>query len=326
MSETFDVIVIGGGTTGLYTAFYCGMRDMKTKVIEYQPHLGGKVSFFYPEKKLYDVGGFPGVTGEDLVGNVEEQALSVQPAIVTGEKIESIEKLEDETFALTSTNGEKHYSKSIIVASGLGSFDMQPLQVKGSDAYEGKHIHYTIQQLNQYAGKKTAVVSDSRVGIDWALALEKVASEVHIINHGSDFKSVYEQDVEKLEQSSVYIHRNSKVTELTGSSTELKGLILNDGQEIEVDDILVYEGLKIDKSLYDQWGLSTDKGRIPVESDMSTNIKGIYAAGDAVVYPHKTMLIGSGFSEAMTAVNGAKKHIDPKAKSQVYSTVIYKHS
>ncbi|MCP3029370.1 NAD(P)/FAD-dependent oxidoreductase [Halobacillus sp. A5] len=325
MKEQFDVTIIGGGTTGLYTAFYCGMRDMKTKVLEYQPEAGGKVSFFYPEKRIYDVGGFPGIRGEELVADVEKQAKSIQPSVVTGVKVTSIDKLEDGSFVLTTGTGDKHYSKTIIVASGLGTFDMERVMLPGSEKYMTS-IHYTIQRIQQYKGKKAAVISDSRVGVDWAMALENVASEVHLINHDADFKAVYEHDIDKLEASSVQVHREKTAVELDGDGEALTRLKLNSNEWLEVDDLLVYQGLKIEKSLYEEWGLPTEKGRIPVGHDMSTNIEGIFAAGDAVFYPHKTMLIASGFSEAMTAVNSAKKTIDPKAKSQVYSTVIYKHS
>ncbi|RWZ52210.1 NAD(P)/FAD-dependent oxidoreductase [Halobacillus fulvus] len=325
MSELYDVTIIGGGTTGLYTAFYSGMRELKTKVIEYQPNLGGKVSFFYPEKKIFDVGGFLGVTGEDLVKKVEEQALFVQPTIVTGEKIEAIEKQEDETFQLISTGGEMHYSKSVIVASGMGTFDMQPLGVEGSEKYDNNQIHYTIQNIQQYAGKKMTVVSSSRVGIDWSLALERVASSVRLINHTDQFKAVYEHDMENLENSSVGVYRNTKIEKLNGDDRKLESIKLNNNEELDTDHILVYEGLHIEKSLYDQWGLETDKGRIPVGTDMCSNREGVFVAGDAAIYPSKTMLIASGFNEAMAAVNSAAKYLDPKAKSQVYSTVIYKY-
>ncbi|REJ07418.1 NAD(P)/FAD-dependent oxidoreductase [Halobacillus trueperi] len=324
MEELYDVTVIGGGTTGLYAAFYSGMRDLKTKVIEYQPQVGGKVSFFYPEKKIYDVGGFPGITGEDLVTNVKEQAEMIDPAFVTGVKVTSFDKKEDGTLVLETDDGQMHHTKTVIVASGLGTFEMQPLEVKGSEHYDGKQIHYTIQNLEQYHGQKVAVVSQNRVGIDWSLALEGVADEVHLLNRGDEFKAVYEQDVEKVEASSVHIHKNKKIEELRGDET-LKEAVLQDGSVLEVDHILVYEGLQIDKSLYDEWGLDTDKGRIPVSTDMCASMEGVFVAGDAAVYPAKTMLIASGFNEAMAAVNSAAKHLDPKAKSQVYSTVIYKH-
>lgn len=324
MEEWYDVTIIGGGTTGLYSAFYSGMRELKTKVIEYQPSLGGKVSFFYPEKKIFDVGGIPGITGEDLVDNVTEQAESVEPTFVTGVKIKTIDKREDGMFVLVTDDGEKHYSKTVLIASGLGTFDMQPLQVNGADAYDGKQIHYTIQNLEQYRGQNVAVVSQNRVGIDWSLALEKVADHVHIVNRGDEFKAVYDQDIEKLEAASVQIHKNQTIEELRGED-RMTGALLHNGTVLDVDHILVYEGLQIDKSLYDVWGLETDKGRIPVGPDMCASIAGVFVAGDAAVYPSKTMLIASGFNEAMAAVNSAAKYLDPKAKSQVYSTVIYKH-
>ena len=324
MSELYDVTIIGGGTTGLYTAFYSGMRDLKTKVVEYQPQLGGKVSFFYPEKKIYDVGGFLGVTGEDLVTNVEEQAEFVQPTILTSEKIISIDKKDDGTFVLTNADGDEHQTRTIIVASGMGTFDMEPMDVDNNEQYEQDYIHYTIQRKQQYENKRVAVVSQSRVGIDWALALEGIASSVDLINAGDVFKATYEHDLEQLEASSVKVHYNRTVKSLDGDDA-LQQLSLDNEEVLDVDHILVYEGLNIEKSMYDQWGLETDKGRIPVGTDMCTNIEGIFVAGDAAIYPSKTMLIASGFNEAMAAVNSAAKYLNPKASAQVYSTVIYKY-
>ncbi|TGB01987.1 NAD(P)/FAD-dependent oxidoreductase [Halobacillus salinus] len=323
MSELYDVTIIGGGTTGLYTAFYSGMRELKTKVIEYQQHTGGKVSFFYPEKRIYDVGGFLGVTGDELVQNVEDQARFVDPEIVTGEKIVSIDKQEDGTFVLTNDAGQKHHSKTVIVASGMGTFEMEPLNVGDRASYDD-YIHYTIQRKEQYNRKKVAIVSDSRVGIDWALALEGIAEAVELINRGADFKGTSEQDLESLRAADVRVHLSSKVETLEGEG-KLQQLKLENGEVMEADDVLVYEGLHIDKSMYAEWGLDTEKGRIPVEPDMRANIDGIFVAGDAAVYNGKTMLIASGFNEAMAAVNSAAKYLNPKAAPQVYSTVIYKN-
>ncbi|CDQ21455.1 thioredoxin reductase (NADPH) [Halobacillus karajensis] len=324
MDEIYDVTVIGGGTTGLYSAFYSGMRDLKTKVIEYQPQFGGKVSFFYPEKKIYDVGGLPGIRGEDLASNVTEQAASVDTTFVTGVKITSMAKRQDDIFILKTENGEEHFSKTVLIASGLGTFKMQPLSVKGSAQYDGRQIHYTIQHLEQYRGQKVGVISQNRVGIDWALALEAVAEEVHLLNRGDEFKAVYKYDLEKLEASTVNVYKNLTIEELRGADV-MKEAVLSNGAVLDIDHLLIYEGLQIDKSMYEEWGLETDKGRIPVGTDMCTSISGVFVAGDAAVYPSKTMLIASGFNEAMTAVNSAAKYLDPKAKSQVYSTVIYKH-
>ncbi|MFY7752761.1 MAG: NAD(P)-binding protein, partial [Exiguobacterium acetylicum] len=54
MHQPYDVTIIGGGPVGLFTAFYSGMRQMKTKVIESLPQLGGQLATLYPEKYIYD--------------------------------------------------------------------------------------------------------------------------------------------------------------------------------------------------------------------------------------------------------------------------------
>ena len=64
--DIYDVTIIGGGPAGLFSAFYSGLRGMKTKIIEFQPYLGGKVHV-YPEKMIWDIGGLTPVTGERLI-------------------------------------------------------------------------------------------------------------------------------------------------------------------------------------------------------------------------------------------------------------------
>ena len=64
--ELFDVTIVGGGPAGLFAAFYSGLREMKTKIIEFQPFLGGKVHV-YPEKMIWDVGGLTPVPGSQLI-------------------------------------------------------------------------------------------------------------------------------------------------------------------------------------------------------------------------------------------------------------------
>jgi alkyl hydroperoxide reductase subunit AhpF len=57
--EVFDITIVGAGPTGLFAAFYAGLRDMKTKVIEALPEPGGQLAVLYPEKMIYDVPGHP---------------------------------------------------------------------------------------------------------------------------------------------------------------------------------------------------------------------------------------------------------------------------
>ena len=83
--ELYDVIVIGAGPAGLYSTFYSGLREMKTKLIECQPNLGGKLHV-YPEKNIWDVGGQTPILGEKLIDQLVEQALTFNPTVVLHEK------------------------------------------------------------------------------------------------------------------------------------------------------------------------------------------------------------------------------------------------
>ena len=68
--KVYDITIIGGGPTGLFTAFYGGMRQASVKIIESLPQLGGQLSALYPEKYIYDVAGFPKVRAQELVDNL----------------------------------------------------------------------------------------------------------------------------------------------------------------------------------------------------------------------------------------------------------------
>ena len=79
--EVYDVTIIGGGPVGLFGAFYAGMRQMKTKIIDSLPELGGQLSALYPEKYVYDMPGFPKVLARDLAANMAEQGTRFSPAV-----------------------------------------------------------------------------------------------------------------------------------------------------------------------------------------------------------------------------------------------------
>src|SRR5437588_3794668 len=85
--ELFDVTIIGAGPTGLFGAFYAGMREMKTKIIDALPEVGGQITALYPEKYIYDAPGHPKIIGKDLVKLLFEQAVQWQPAVCLDERV-----------------------------------------------------------------------------------------------------------------------------------------------------------------------------------------------------------------------------------------------
>ncbi|HEX7064644.1 MAG TPA: NAD(P)/FAD-dependent oxidoreductase [Bacillales bacterium] len=317
--NTYDITIIGGGPTGMFTAFYGGLRKMKVKIIEAMPQLGGQLSALYPEKDILDVGGFPKISGQGLVDNLIEQTEFFDPSIVLGETVENVEKLDEQHFKLT-TDKDVHFSKTVIITAGVGAFQPRPLKVPGAETYDGKNLHYFVKDLQQYAGQRVVVCGGGDSAVDWSLMLEPIANEVSLVHRRDKFRA-HEQSVENLMKSKVNVLTPFIPKELIGDDNAIRQVVLQDAKSesekaIDVDSVIVNYGFVSSLGPIKDWGLEIEKNSILVNTRMETNIKGIYGAGDIVTYDGKVKLIATGFGEGPTAVNNAKSYIDPKARVQ----------
>lgn len=317
--NVYDITIIGGGPAGLFTAFYSGMRQAKVKLIESMPQLGGQLAALYPEKYIYDVAGFPKVRAQELVNNLIEQNKKFESTIVLEQAVTKLEKDEDGIFALT-TDKETHYSKTVIITAGAGAFQPRRLEVEGAEQYEGKNLHYFINDLNMFAGQKVLVCGGGDSALDWSLMLEPIAEEVTIAHRRDKFRA-HESSVEQLMSSNVKVRTPFSIKELIGDGEKISQVVLEEvnGEEeitLDVDAVIVNYGFISSLGPIKEWGLEIEKNSIVVNSKMETNVPGIYAAGDISTYPGKVKLIAVGFGEAPTAVNNAKAFMDPKARVQ----------
>lgn len=326
--EVYDITIIGGGPTGLFTAFYGGMRQASVKIIESLPQLGGQLSALYPEKFIYDVAGFPKVRAQELIKNLEEQMEKFNPTIVLEEAVEQLEKQEDGIFKLT-TNNTIHYSKTIIITAGNGAFQPRRLELENARQYEKANLHYFINDLNQFAGQKVVICGGGDSAVDWALMLENIAEAVYIVHRRDKFRA-HEHSVENLQNSKVIIKTPHVPSEIIGDGEKISQIVLEHAENgtketIDLDALIVNFGFISSLGPIKDWGLEIEKNSIVVNSKMETNIPGIYAAGDICTYDGKVKLIACGFGEAPTAVNNAKSYMDPKARVQpMHSSAMFK--
>ncbi|MEC5424919.1 NAD(P)/FAD-dependent oxidoreductase [Virgibacillus sp. C22-A2] len=316
--EIFDVTIIGAGPAGLFTAFYGGMRQASVKIIESLPHTGGQLTALYPEKYIYDIAGFPKVSAQELINNLEEQASIFDPTIVLEQSIEEIERLEDGSFKLIS-NKETHYTKTIIITAGNGAFQPRRLGVGSCDQFEGINLHYHVKDMNKYKDQNVVLLGGGDSAVDWALMLEPIAKKVTLVHRRDKFRA-HEHSVEKLMASNVDVLTPYAPIDII-TSDKIDKVILEEIKgdktvELEVDSVLCNYGFVSTLGPIKNWGLEIEKNSIVVNSKMETNIPGIYAAGDICTYDGKVKLIATGFGEGPTAINNAKQYIDPKARIQ----------
>ncbi|MET3696946.1 thioredoxin reductase (NADPH) [Bacillus oleivorans] len=320
-AECFDVTIIGGGPAGLYSAFYSGLREMKTKIIDAQLQLGGKLHI-YPEKMIWDVGGQTPITGARLIEQLVEQGLTFQPEVVLNEKITSISRNEDGLFVLKGSSGQEHISKTVIVAVGSGILKPQKLQIEGQSLEKVSNLHYTVKSLQYFKNKVVIVSGGGNSAIDWANALEPVAKKVYVTHRRAGL-SGHESQVTQLLNSTAECFFNTSITRLLTSESEdlIDQVELTNhasGQVffLAIDDVLVNHGFEQDTSLLINSELDIkmiEDFYIAGNATSETSVEGLYAAGDILKFDGKLNLIAGAFQDAANAVNKAKQYIQPDA-------------
>jgi ferredoxin/flavodoxin---NADP+ reductase len=316
-----DIVIIGGGPTGLFAAYYAGLRHMSVKIIDSLEVLGGQLTTLYPEKYIYDVAGFVKVLAKDLSRNLVEQAMQYDPTICLGEQV--LELTVDHpdalkpTYKVITTQGV-HHGRSILIAAGLGSFQPKTLTLPDIEKYKDRGLHYFVKGLEPFIEKRVLIVGGGDSAVDWANMLEPIAREVTLIHRRDQFRA-HEDSVRKMKLSSVNILLFKELKSI-GGAAKVESAVVYDNrtkqdQILTVDHILVNVGFVSTLGPVEHWGLQLEGHSIKVDSMMHTNRPGIFAAGDVATYPGKLKLIATGFAEACTAVNFAKTYIDPSARA-----------
>lgn len=323
----YDITIIGGGPAGLFAAFYGGMRAATVKIIESLPQLGGQLSALYPEKYIYDIAGFPKIRARDLVDNLIEQSQMFNPTVCLEQSVQTLEKTADGVIKLT-TDKEIHYTRTVVIAAGNGAFQPRKLKIAGAEQYEGKNLHYYVNDITIFEDKHVVIFGGGDSAVDWALMLEKIAKKVTIVHRRDRFRA-HESSVEQMMNSSVEIITPFIPVELIGDGERIEHIVLqeNRGEKtttIDVDEVIVNYGFISSLGPIQNWGLEIERNSIVVNSRMETNIPGVYACGDICTYDGKVKLIATGFGEAPIAINHAKQYIDPKARLQPkHSTAMF---
>ncbi len=320
--EIRDITVIGAGPVGLSTAFWAGMREATSRIVDSLPQIGGQLTALYPEKFIFDVAGYPKVLAKDLVKSLRDQAAQFHEPVHLAQAVTGLEE-RDGHFVLHTAKGE-YPTKSIIIAAGIGAFSPRRLPQACAEPWYGRGIYDVVTDPQEYRGQRVVIVGGGDSAFDWATQLRGVATHVALVHRSDRFRAhgatvtQFEEDVKAGHASLFTFHELADV--LCKPAGErfthlvLKQVKTKTTTEIEADVVLPMLGFVSDIGPIADWGLTLEKDEIVVNQLMETGRPGIWAAGDVTTYPGKLKLIACGFGEAATAVNQAVHWMYPEKK------------
>jgi thioredoxin reductase (NADPH) len=329
-----DILIIGAGPTGLFTVFEAGLLKLKCHLIDALPQAGGQCSEIYPKKPIYDIPAYPEILAGDLTEKLLEQCKQFEPGFTLGERAETIEKQDDDSFIVTTNKGTKHQAPIVAIAGGLGSFEPRKPLIHNIVDFEDKGVEYIIKDPEIYRNKRVVIAGGGDSALDWSIFLSDVASEVTLIHRRNEFRG-HLDSVDKVQElkneGKIKLITPAEVNGIVGDH-KVNGVVVKEVDNVHIDKEYVLEtdhfiplfGLSPKLGPIANWGLEIEKNAIKVNNalDYQTNIPGIFAIGDVNTYPGKLKLILCGFHEATIMCQAAYKIINPGKKYVMkYTTV-----
>ena len=319
-----DVAIIGAGPIGLFAVFELGLLDIKAHLIDILPKAGGQCAELYPEKPIYDIPGFPVVSGQELVDNLMKQIHPFGPKFHLGEMVERMEVVgtaERPLFRIGTDNEKTIEAKSVFIAAGGGSFQPKKPPIPGLDAYENKSVFYSVRKMDHFKGRRVVIVGGGDSALDWALNLHPVAERVTLVHRRDAFRAAPHSvnAMRELVNAGDMEFVLGQVTAVKGEGGQLSALTIRreNGEHYDhpCDDMMPFFGLTMKLGPIAGWGINLHENLIPVDTaKFETSVPGVFAIGDINTYPGKLKLILSGFHEATLAAQRAHHYVYPDKK------------
>jgi ferredoxin/flavodoxin---NADP+ reductase len=280
-----DVCIVGAGPVGLYGAYYTGQRGLSVAVVDSLSEVGGQVTAMYPEKQIYDVAGFPAITGRDLVRGLVAQASQMEPTYLLGQEAQQLERLDDGRMLVRTTRTELT-CRALVVTGGIGTFTPRPLPA--GEEFLGRGLEYFVPSSQEYVGRDVVIVGGGDSALDWALMLEPLATSVTLVHRRDQFRG-HEGSVSKVRDSSVRLLLTAQVTALEGGSVLERAHVSVRGEDqprvLPCEKVVAALGFTANLGPMREWGLELrDNRHLVVDTAMRTNLPGVFAAGDITDY------------------------------------------
>lgn len=282
---SYDTIIIGSGPAGLTASIYASRYKLSNLVIGKMP--GGTITYAH---KVENFPGFVSISGAELGQKMIEQAKKLGGEII----FENVDKLEKdgENFKITIGTGKEFLAKTLIVASGT---ERRKLGIPGEKEYLSRGVSYCANCDAPFFKEKTVVlVGGANAACSGAVHLAEYADKVYLIYRKSELRAepVWIEEVNNNPKIEIIYETN--ITKILGAK-EIGGVgeirevvggveldkLYNGENVLKVDGVFVEIGGVPASDFLQSLGVLTDEaGYVKVDEEMTTNIAGVFAAGD----------------------------------------------
>lgn len=311
-----DIIIIGAGPIGLYSATLSSLHGLKGKIIESLSYVGGQLTTLYPEKQIIDLPGFNSISAKDFIDNLYEQYQSKDNKLelLLNEKVENIIKEKD--YYQIITNNGVYTTKTIVITTGMGAFTPRLIGLENEKDFDS--ILYSLQDVSKMKNKDVIVLGGGDSAIDISLLINSVSKKTSIIHRRNDFRG-QTSSVEQMEKDGVNILKNYSVSKLVkGKNISYITIVDNETKEektLPFDYLIVQYGQIPSK---DSFPVEKENNLIKVNSYYETSLPNIFACGNIVTYEGKVKNITSGLGEATTIITKIDQIINPNKNIPIH--------
>ncbi len=300
--QHFEAIIIGGGPAGLTAGIYLSRAKISTLILN-EGTVGGQMVL------THEIANYPGIesiSGYQLANTMKKQAILFGCDIKSNININNIELL-GKIKKITLSDGTVYTSNSIILAPGGRS---RTLGVKGEDTFKGKGISYCATcDGDFFTNKEIVVVGGGNSALEEAVSLTKYANKVTIVHQFDEFQA-FEHAVEEAKSNpKIHFIMKSAIVEFFGQENlegvDIKNLDTGKTEHFKTDGTFVFIGYTPNTEFLKNKIEMNQRGEIIVHSDLSTNIEGVYAAGDSIAktFRQVTTAVSDGTIAALAASN-----------------------
>jgi thioredoxin reductase (NADPH) len=305
--KNYDLIIVGAGPAGLTAALYAGRGGLKTLCLE-RLAAGGQLPLIHQIENysgLERIGGFE--LSEAMRAQAEKFGCDISYADVTALSLKAALKK-------ITASGVTYTAKAVILCMGAAA---KPLGLAREKEFVGKGVSYCATCDGAFfKGKYAAVVGGGNTAVFDAVYLSKFATKVFLIHRKNELRAAPASVAALSKISNIEILLSSTVEELSGDGVleniSVKNIVTNEKKSIALSGLFVAVGRAPMTDILNGQAVLTDGGYIKTAADMSTNLDGVFAAGDIIQKPLRQII--TACADGAIAAESARAYIASKKR------------